>query len=135
MKMNNNFIRALLINVNTVPEISEFCKHKSEFCKTHRYELCRKLLKYSGYKVGEFLPYSCKLFFELNKLIKYSDTLKDIKMNDELLSIISKYGSEKLHSFIKYNNYKISSRVPQNSLAFIPSFLPSNKSLDTVLLP
>ena len=49
-KINLVFLKHSLKNIDTIDKIDEFCKSRKKICKDNKQEVCKQILKFSGYK-------------------------------------------------------------------------------------
>lgn len=107
-KLTKKVLKGMLMNKNSLQEITDFCRHK-KVCQEHKYTVCKKSLQVSGYSVPKDTD-TCKIFGELLQISRNSET-KDNKnplaMTEDILEYVNLMGSKKLKEFIHYNGYAV----------------------------
>lgn len=84
--------------LKTDKELAEFCRKYKWACKMTKHEICKRILKDNGYKVGIGFNY-CRIYNELELIHSKSMSVQDY---------CDKYRcSLKLYDFLKYNNITV----------------------------
>ena len=64
-KINLVFLKHSLKNIDTIDKMDEFCKSRKQICQDNKQEVCKQILKFSGYKNLSKNFNFCKIYKEL----------------------------------------------------------------------
>ena len=107
-KINLTFLKHSLRNIDTIDKMDEFCKSRKQICQDNKQEVCRQILKLSGYTNLSSNVNFCKIYKELadfaNSLDKSAlSKVSYISMVPDLYQLIIYNASKDLIKFLDKN--------------------------------
>lgn len=107
-KINLTFLKYSLKDIDTIDKMDEFCKSRKQICQDNKQEVCKQILKFSGYTNLSKNINFCKIYKELANFANMLDKSKlskssYISMVPELYQSIIYNASSDLINFLDKN--------------------------------
>ena len=107
-KINLTFLKYALKDIDTIDKMDEFCKSRKQICQDNKQEVCKQILKFSGYTNLSKNINFCKIYKQLADFANTLDKSKlskssYIRMVPELYQSIIYNASSDLINFLDKN--------------------------------
>ena len=77
-KINLTFLKYSLKDIDTIDKMDEFCKSRRQICQDNKQEVCKQILKFSGYTNLSKNINFCKIY---KQLADFANTLDKSKLS------------------------------------------------------